>query len=131
MISVCFEGWHPRPKNRSTGPKAAFAMRDEKILVERVAKDTARMLNVGVATKPMRVEIEIHKSKRGKVQDADNLDHQKKVILDGLSQPKGRKKVGASLIVDDSPEWVICTINEFFGTGFVGTVVTITEQEGV
>lgn len=129
MLTLWFEGWHPRSKNRSTGKRAAFALRDEKRLVHRVAMEAKQSSNTGDATKRMRVEIEIHKGKRGRVQDDDNLQHQKKVILDGLSQPRGRKTIGASLIVDDSREWVESTICEVFESGRVGTSVTIREAD--
>ena len=125
MITLVFDGWHPRSKNRSTGKRAAFALRDEKLLVDRVAKDYKQATNTSDATSPMSVSIEIHKGPRGRSQDEDNLQHQKKVILDGLSKPRGRKKIGASLIVDDSPNWVVSTITEHFNTGFVGTIVHI------
>lgn len=102
---ILIVGWHPRTLNKATGKRAAFALRDEKLKLERKINEAKLRNGWTDATKPCTVQIELGKTHSSAL-DQDNANFVKKVIHDALSQPKGRKKIGTSLIVDDSLEWL-------------------------
>lgn len=128
---IVIPNWRPTRRNDLGGPGARYVLSSEKAQIAQEAWAQGIQQKIKHATKPRYVEVEIRipKPARGRAgtKDRDNRESVMKQILDGLSQPKGRKLVGASLIVDDSDEWVRWSCVESYPADRLETIIRIYE----
>lgn len=116
--TITIPDWHPTSLNTHLAKgarRAGLDLHREKKRVANHAWAIMRRDHIPPAEGKRLVTITICKDSRGKVEDALNLTFRSKAILDALSQPKGNKRIGVGLIVDDSPEWVEARVVEEFG----------------
>ena len=125
------DGWNEYIKAVNKGRHVGAARERENVgLVAEYAR--LAMSNIAFAPLDEKAYVEVMFVERDCRRDVPNIFGGLKWVLDGLTRPRGSKKVGAGLIVDDSPKWVevcpkVCYNRDLPGVGI--TVVSYREHE--
>jgi len=118
--------WRPTPRNRTTGPRGSYKVAADKkrVFAEAYYQMRHQKIPAAIDGEHRAILVELHRTTHH-TYDPDNRDHALKSILDGLSRPKGRKTIGAGLIVDDTAAYVSASTVEFTKQPVEKTVIKI------
>lgn len=99
------DGWNEYIKAVNKGWKVGAARERENV---QLVADYARLAMNNAAYAPLEEKalVEVTFIERDMRRDVPNVFGGLKWVLDGLSRPRGSKRLGAGLIYDDSPRWV-------------------------